>query len=290
MFFILSVQPGLGATIHLKDGGVEESDKVWEEDGYIHFILSGTKRVEIRYAREIVDRIEGSPFSLQNSANASTSEKAEGEEADRVKPRSNNYNSEPPEKHSTRYKQQLNPLVGIGFYDPRRSTPYWVNTTSHHHTIKSAISALAKQYNRPSAWVIANMGKANDLGVIHKNLVESLKKSAALPLDGTKTITPHCDTTAGNRQIKPSPIDYQPKKSEIHTIDDPDNIKSIPFYDPRRPLKYWSDEKTGHATISEAINAIGRKYGRRPAWVEENMGRINDLERIHRNLRESLQR
>ena len=65
---------------------------------------------------------------------------------------------------------------GILFYNPRRPYKFWTGATSKHRTLKQALEALAKQYDRPSEWVKAHMGESNDLGEIHKNLVQSKKK------------------------------------------------------------------------------------------------------------------
>jgi hypothetical protein len=40
------------------------------------------------------------------------------------------------------------------------------------------VEDLAKQYDRPSEWVKAHMGESNDLGKIHKNLIQSKAKEA----------------------------------------------------------------------------------------------------------------
>jgi hypothetical protein len=45
-------------TIFLKDGTTEQSERVWETEKFVHFILKGTKTVEIRYSKDIVERIE----------------------------------------------------------------------------------------------------------------------------------------------------------------------------------------------------------------------------------------
>ncbi len=61
----------------------------------------------------------------------------------------------------------------ILFYNPRRTHKYWASRTSKHDTLESAITALAKKYDRTPEWVKAHMGNTNNLYKIHKNLAMS---------------------------------------------------------------------------------------------------------------------
>ena len=65
----------------------------------------------------------------------------------------------------------------------------------------------------------------------------------------------------------------------------PSNTGGVAFYDPRRPLKYWTNQNTGHNSYKEAIQALAKKYKRSPEWIQQNMGQSNDLAEIHQNLR-----
>jgi hypothetical protein len=67
---------------------------------------------------------------------------------------------------------------GFLFYDPRRPYKFWTGAASKHRNLKEALAALAKQYDRPSEWVKAHMGESNDLGEIHKNLMQIKDKEA----------------------------------------------------------------------------------------------------------------
>lgn len=60
----VTVSGAVADKVLLKDGSVEESVRVWETDRYVHFILKGTRSVEIRYAKEIVDHIEGADGTI----------------------------------------------------------------------------------------------------------------------------------------------------------------------------------------------------------------------------------
>lgn len=284
VFFFIAT-PGFAATIYLKDGEVEESDKVWEENGYIHFILKGTKRVEIRYAKEIVDRIEGVTFKREETA--PTPGNMRKKQSDSPQPAE--LTSKPTQEILDQYEKQLKQLVGIGLYDPRRPEKYRINLTSHYDTFKQAIAALAEQYGHSPAWVISNMGEINDLSVIHKKLIKNARKRV---IEGAgETSIPPDSRSAAARQNKK--LLLPPEKTEkmgSQSANDFNTIKNIPFYNPRKPLKYWSDADTGHHTIAEAISAIAQKYGRSSAWVEENMGSVNDLEQIHRNLQQKLRK
>ena len=57
----------------------------------------------------------------------------------------------------------------------------------------------------------------------------------------------------------------------------PSDIKGLVFYDPRRPYKYWTDKNTKHQSYPEAIQALAKRFERSPEWVQQNMGKTNDL-------------
>ncbi len=355
---ILGVAPAMGGTIFLKDGAMVESEKIWERDGYIHFILNGTKRVEIRYAKEIVDRIEGGPELSGNwppgasqlpnnvsnvppisdhdpaslSQNLPTDASINTEATDKYAGKNSALPPEYPvhREKTTRHKalrnvrqdkvangiysikttggehgappkpklskqetsgawKHTNSLKGIAFYDPRRKEKYWSSKTSHHQTITSAVAALAEVYNQPPSWVIANMGNTNDLGIIHQNLTESTRRNPPVAQGPITSGVPSAKISKNNRHaaaklFNPSPNMIKSQKETPSKI-----AEDILFYDPHRPLKYWSDQKTGHHTFSEAIKSLSQTYHRPPQWIETHMGRFNNLAQIHENLRQSLQ-
>ena len=63
--------------IVLQDGTIETSDRVWESDRYVHFILKGTNGVEIRYAKDIVSRIERDNEAIEETPLITASENAD---------------------------------------------------------------------------------------------------------------------------------------------------------------------------------------------------------------------
>ena len=68
---------------------------------------------------------------------------------------------------------------GFQFYDPRRQYKYWVSDRSKHHTLKEAVNAFARQYDRPPAWIKAHLGETNDLVEIHQNLADAKAAESA---------------------------------------------------------------------------------------------------------------
>jgi hypothetical protein len=56
------------------------------------------------------------------------------------------------------------------FYNPRRMQKYWTSASSKHNTLKEAIAAMAKEYERTPQWVQQYMGTTNNLSEIHQNL------------------------------------------------------------------------------------------------------------------------
>jgi len=67
----------------------------------------------------------------------------------------------------------------ILFYNPRRPHKYWTSATAKHDTLKEAISALAKDYDRSPEWVEQHMGNTNNLNEIHHNLAQSKSADAS---------------------------------------------------------------------------------------------------------------
>ena len=138
---------------------------------------------------------------------------------------------------------------GPVFYDPRRTYKYWTGKNSKHKSYSEAIQALAKKYNRPSAWIQANMGDTNDLAEIHQNLTN--------PNINLDSRVPYVETT------KPS---------------------GIAFYNPRRKFPYWTSKESKHKNYKSAIRALAQQYAHPPEWIQANMGTSNDLNEIHREL------
>ena len=95
-------------------------------------------------------------------------------------------------------------------------------------------------------------------------------------------------TTPPEPAAQPAAKPQVPKKTEpaqgVTQNSSPPKVEGLAFYDPRRPYKYWTDKDTKHQNYREAIEALAKKYGRPPEWIQANMGDTNDLEEIHRNL------
>ncbi len=74
-------------------------------------------------------------------------------------------------------------------------------------------------------------------------------------------------------------VDHAPPAAQVQATP-----SGVPFYDPRRPQKYWSRPDRKHTTYPEAIAALSEEFERSPQWVEENMGDSNDLGIIRETL------
>jgi hypothetical protein len=142
---------------------------------------------------------------------------------------------------------------GILFYNPRRPYKYWTGPTTRHYTLKEALAALAKQFDRDPQWVADNLGKTNNLGDIYRNLSPS----------------------GGIAPSKNKPVA---------------NPKGVLFYDPRRSYKFWTGATAKHRTLNEALEALVKQYDRPSEWVKAHMGESNDLGEIHKNLMQSNQK
>ena len=141
-------------------------------------------------------------------------------------------------------------VEGILFYNPRRPYKYWTGPTTRHHTLKEALAALAKQFDRDPQWVAGNLGKTNNLGDIYRNL----------------------NPGGGIAPSKNKPV-AKPK--------------GVLFYDPRRPYKFWTGATAKHRTFNEALEALAKQYDHPSDWVKTHMGDSNDLGEIHKNLMQS---
>ena len=59
---------------------------------------------------------------------------------------------------------------GVDFYNPRRPQKYWTAPDARHNTYEEAIEALAREFDKPSAWVERHLGDANDINLIRQAL------------------------------------------------------------------------------------------------------------------------
>ena len=292
-------------TIILKDGTREESERVWESEDYVHFILKGTKTVEIRIAKEIVTRVESQAVEPNSSMGGSEGRPEGRQEGKRVQ--TQNADNEPqqqaaPVRASTETEapqagKRLDPafvqdLKGVSFYDPRRRYRYWSGADARHSTLQEALSSLAQTYGRPAEWVQENMGEENDLGSIHAKLVQQVNQerlSMAVPTSALGALPEQA-----LRQVDlPNPPPDETKQAiprRLPTLESLNHRKTDPlqFYDPRREKKYWLSSTTRFDTLDEAVKALAQQYQVPVRWIEEHMGESNKLDDIHQSIRESL--
>lgn len=292
----------------LKDGTVEETARIWETDRYVHFILKGTRAVEIRYAKEIVDHIEdaagairsvnskkpdaapqpppASPAPLpaieakKTGSSATPVPKAQGFQADRGK--------------AIRLERDfIERNRKLTFYDPRRPQRYWADRQSQHNSYAAAMAVLASQYDHSVDWIEKNMGQENDLGTIHASLIAAAEAEAAqdstAPLKDNATPAPaENENTQVAQERLPEPNPVHAKTSEGAQSPVPAIPPGIPFYDPRRPQKYWASPKEHCANLQEAIQFLAKIYDVPVAHIESNLGESNDLSQIHASIQKSL--
>ena len=255
---------GYADRIYLKDGTVQESDRVWLDEKYVHFILKGTEGVAIRYAKEIVDRViiggvvemvavkpssaqPGSPEPIGLEVSVPKKEELPATPSTAVKTPT-----------QTKFVDQniVREHKGVSFYNPRRDRRYWVTRDSKYSALNAALVALAKIYGQPVEWVEAHMGDENDLGAIHRNLILSKGKTPDVP----------AATTA-----------------DAATTQDP-LVSEGRFYNSGRALPYSIGPNQTFKSQSAAVKALARQYGQTLEWVQENFGQSNELKTIHQNL------
>jgi hypothetical protein len=248
------VCPALADIIYFKDGMKTIcQERAWEEDGEIKCEYAGWI---ITYKKGDILRIVKSTRPQKKTPpqpSAVTPKPATIEKSAKPDKKSSAVVITAPGTTASNLRTKPKQVTGPVFYDPRRPYKYWADQNSKHKTYQAAIAALAKKYKTTPAWVQAHMGETNDLVQIHRNLGQPQPEEIS-------------------SKIQPAPA----TNSTVELI----------FYNPRRPFPYWTDEKSKHKTFKEAIQALANRYNRSPDWIKLNMGSTNDLNAIHRNLKE----
>lgn len=286
--------------IVLKDGTVEESERVWKSDKFIHFILKGTRSVEIRYAIDIVERVERSdeqsPTDIKNPEPVPDNKKQNVPQDKFSQDRSSRTvvtNSAARIKLAAALRKIETESKGIRFYDPRRAKRYQVSKTGAYNDLHSALRELAATYGRTPDWVADHMGEENDAPTIHRNL--ATQRIAEMM---SEEEAPHERLPSSQNKAGETPVGHKASKAG-----QPVSIKSlssmreypklnidrgIKFYDPRRKKKYWTENMARHDTLHDALAALARQYDVTPQWIEDHMGESNLLVDIHQSIRSSL--
>jgi len=252
LFAGLMVNPAHADIIYFKDGMKTIcQEKAWEKDGeikceYAGWVISYQKTDVLRILKTTPSGKTVQP-PPKTTANKTIPAKKPTQPAKISAVSQSKTKASVTKKIKTAPDQPAGPV----FYDPRRPYKYWADKKSKHKNYKQAIQALAKKYNRTPQWIQSHMGDTNDLAQIHQNL--------------------------SNPQTEPvvaKPVSVANQTPEVV------------FYNPRRPYPYWSDKKSKHKSFKKAIQALAKNYNRTAEWVKLNMGATNDLNQIHRNLKE----
>jgi hypothetical protein len=285
--------------IVLKDGTIEVSERVWESEKYVHFILHGTKSVEVRYAKEIVARIEKSRLKPEPAPIPPNDTTTAGNTTSAPKPVTP-IAQEPSSDIDTPSKRADTPHAidrsnveknrKLTIYDPHRPHKYWASRNSRHKALKDAVSALAGIYGQSNEWVVANMGEENDLGLIHSRLLVALDSENTSPIDPKDNPSPGVPDAAEKEPVPSATKALErPQNFTPHDQWPPLNIAAdLQFYDPRREKRYWIDPGVQFGTLKEALDALADQYGVPVEWIESQMGDTNTLLQIHKNIRSSL--
>jgi len=181
----------------------------------------------------------------------------------------------------------------LNFYDPRRPQRYWADRQSQHNSYAAAMAVLAAQYGHSVDWIEKNMGQENDLGTIHASLIAAVEAEAGqdsrAPLKDNATLAPAENQNSHVAQERlPEPNPVHAKTTEGAQSPVPAIPPGIPFYDPRRPQKYWASPKEHCASLQEAIQSLAKTYDVPVAHIESNLGESNDLSQIHARIQKSL--
>lgn len=247
--------------IYLKDGTVIVSDKVWQTRDHVHFILKGTQNVEIRYANEIVAKIEshGKSFTPGKAAAAHPTSRqlttATQKPVNKERNASENAvagekRSQPSQANVQVDKSAVTANRGLIFYDPHRKKRYWASRNSKHDTLAGALQALARQYGRTPHWVASHVGQENNLSEIHANLIQSREMETS-----TKA-------TQKSNQVSAQRL----------------------FFDDGRKYPYHIGPGRDFQTRKAALEALAKQYHQSEEWVNRLIGDQTDLDAVHRIL------
>ncbi|MGD9301796.1 MAG: hypothetical protein PVI13_09475 [Desulfobacterales bacterium] len=258
LFAGLTVFPVQADIIYFKDGMKTIcQEKAWEEDGeikceYAGWVISYQKNDILRIVKTVRTK-KKTPAEKKAPAKNSTPKKSSDQQHTAAQAEKNRSSAKPTAKRSVSEKLNTPSTQPSGpvFYDPRRPYKYWADQNSKHKSYREAIQALAKKYNRTSEWVQAHMGETNDLSQIHRNLA------------------------------KPQSMVTEPK-----VMPEANQKPEVAFYNPRRPYPYWTGTTSKYKSFKEAIQALAKEYDRPPEWIKLNMGVTNDLNEIHKNLKQ----
>ncbi len=299
--FVISLSYGAADAhadkIYLKDGTIQESDQVWLSEAYVHFFLKGTSGVEIRYAKEIVDRVDIK--GVETPVTAKTPENKSIESIPDKRPRGTTDNKERGMASVAKVRERapskrVDPKIvqehkGVSFYDPRRKQRYWAASYSKHSSLNQALSALSQMYGRSVSWVESHMGNENDLGAIHHNLIASQAQLAGSPMENKPSPpTPNGANLAKYRSQHTFAASNPKTEEKDSTAAFAHVSKGLAFYDPRRKEKYWTGRDRRYNSLKEAMGALAKQYNVTIEWIEKYMGNTNDLVEIHQNIQNSL--
>lgn len=260
---LMSASAGNADRIYLKDGTVVVSDKVWQTRDHVHFILKGTQNVEIRYANEIVAKIEsqgktvtpGEAAALHSTSGRFTTNPPKPDNKEKALNAgehvvSGGKRSQPSHADVQVDKSAVSANRGLSFYDPRRGKRYWASRNSKHDTLAGALQALAGQYGRTHQWVASHMGEENNLSKIHANLIQRLE------MERSTTGTQKSEQISAQRL----------------------------FYDDGREYPYHIGPGRDFKTREAALEALAKQYHQSKEWVNRRIGDQTDLDAVHRIL------
>ena len=258
---LLVVPEGSADRIILKDGTIVVSEKVWQTEAHVHFILIGTRDVEIRYANEIVAKIEHKGVSVKPGVTREPLKSLQTHKTKTAKPTRPTPGPGTSTESVAKLPSSSQSVVrsdeaiiktnqGLSFYNPRRKKRYWASHDLTFDTLNDALKALAKIHHQSPQWVADNMGEENNLATIHANLIQ--RRKAELAAAGVK-----------REPAKPS---------------------QLLFYVKGREYPYHVGSGKDFKTQAEAIDALASQYHQSADWVRQQIGSQNELEKIHRAL------
>lgn len=96
---------------------------------------------------------------------------------------------------------------------------------------------------------------------------------------------PRKDASSGSLPAPAAPKPQTPQEVKPLPPPQPGRGGGPPFYDPRRPKRYWSSPTRHHDTYEQALAALAAEFEKPEPWIEERLAETNDLNEIRKRLK-----
>lgn len=124
----------------------------------------------------------------------------------------------------------------------------------------------------------------------YRGAVLSYPRKDVLRIEKAPATAPRDEAPRKDAASAPGPAPAAPKPQtaqEVKPLTPSPSAKGSgpPFYDPRRPKRYWSSPTRHHDTYEQALAALSAEFEKPVPWIEERLADTNDLSEIRERLK-----